>query len=662
MLMDFFLIAVCFYSIGILTLLFPHSLQRAAHWLANGVALLGSGIVAWQAAGVLLEKTVVEPLSWGSYSLTCDSWSAIFLLITGMAGVITSLYAFGYAQSYEGSRLRLLGGMWNMFLLSMVLVLLAGDAFSFLLFWEIMAVASFMLVNHESEKRETWTAAYQYLVMTSVGTAAIMIAFLLVGSASESFSFIDMSSNKLTGGWLHLTFACAFTGFALKAGLVPLHVWLPKAHPAAPSHVSALMSGVMLKIALYGFGRFVFQFLPVWNYWWCVIVMVAGVLSAFLGVLYAQMETDVKRILAYSSVENMGVIFAAFGCGMLLRTLNVGNLCLIGFIAALVHAFNHSIMKVLMFMSAGSIMHGTGGCKNLEMFGGLARKMPYTALCTFVGSMALAAIPLTNGFVGEWLVLQSFITLAHNAGGQDIRLLVAFAFILLGFTGALALGCFVRLFGIAFLGRARSQIVEHAHESDGYMTSAMGISSVLVLLCGIFPATVLGLVCKALGFDWDYLAKGGSLNWAGSGTFASFNPILLLVVLALVSAAVYFAVSSKTFVVKDVTWNCGTYPTERQQYSAIGFSKPVRRAFDYMLKPKRQVTYVRKDHAYFGRQLSYKLELPDMITEKLYLPFQKHFVGISAFLRRLQQGSVRLYVGYVMAAMVIVLIWGAVYK
>ena len=663
MLMDFFLTAVSFYGVGVLTLLFPHSLQRGAHWLANGVALLGSGFVAYQAASVLLGKAVVEPLTWGSYSLCCDSWSAIFLLLTGIAGVITSLYAFGYAQGYEGSRLRLLGGMWNLFLLSMVLVLLAGDAFSFLLFWEIMAVASFMLVNHESEKRDTWTAAYQYLVMTSVGTAAIMIAFLLTGSASASFSFADMADNKLAGGWLHLTFACAFVGFALKAGLVPLHVWLPKAHPAAPSHVSALMSGVMLKIALYGFGRFMFQFLPVWNYWWCVIVMVAGVISAFLGVLYAQMESDVKRILAYSSVENMGVIFAAFGCGMLLRTMNVGELCVIGFIAALVHTFNHSIMKVLMFMSAGSIMHGTGGCKNLELFGGLARKMPYTAAFTFVGSMALAAIPLTNGFTGEWLVLQSFITLAHNSAGQDIRLWVALAFILLGFTGALALGCFVRLFGIAFLGRRRSPVVDHAHESDCFMLGAMGISSALVLVCGIFPAPVLGLVCRALGFDWDYIAKAGSMNWAGSGTFASFNPLLLLGVLAVTSFLVWLAVSgSSTYVAKDVTWNCGTYPTERQQYSAVGFSKPVRRAFDYLLKPKRQVTYMRKDHAYFGRQLSYKLELPDMVTEKLYLPVQKHFVGASAFLRRLQQGSVRLYVGYVMAAMVMVLIWGAVYK
>ena len=657
--MELFLLAAGCYGLGILTLLFPHSLQRAAHWLANGACLIGSGFAAYAAALQLFGGVNPAPLSWGPYSLACDGWSAIFLLLTGMAGVITSLYALGYAQSYEGSRLRLLGGMWSLFLLSMVFVLLAGDAFSFLLFWEIMAVASFMLVNHESEKRTTWTAAYQYLVMTSVGTAAIMIAFLITGVASDNFSFAAMAKNTLDATWQHVVFACAFAGFALKAGLVPLHVWLPKAHPAAPSHVSALMSGVMLKIALYGFGRFIFSFLPQWNYWWCVIVMLAGVISAFLGVLYAQMETDIKRVLAYSSVENMGVIFAAVGCGMLLKNAG-GDWYLLGFVAALVHAFNHSIMKVLMFMSAGSIMHGTGS-KNLELFGGLARKMPYTAAFAFVGSMALAAIPLTNGFTGEWLVLQSFITLATNSAGQDIRLWTAVSFILLGFTGALALGCFVRFFGITFLGRARSEIVEHAHESDGFMLAAMGLASVLVLVFGLYPVPVLQAAQTALGVRGDFAVDAVGLTWAGVGTAVAYKPLLLLILLAVLSGVLYVAVKD-SFVRKDVTWNCGTYPTQRQQYSATGFSKPVRRAFDYLLKPKRQVSYMRKDHAYFGRQLSYKLEIPDMITEKLYLPFQKHFVGISAFLRRLQQGSVRLYVAYVMAAMVLVLVWGALYK
>ena len=661
--MELFYAAILCYCLGVVTLGLPRQLQCKAHYAANTLAGVGSGLVLVEAARLLLTKTSWLGLHWGAYSLVCDSWSAIFLCMTGLAGVITSIYALDYAKGYFGNRLRLLGSMWNLFLLSMVLVLLAGDALSFLLFWEIMAVASFMLVNHEAEIKSTWNAAYQYFVMTSIGTAAIMIAFLLTSTASASFSFADMAENTLTGGWTTAVFATAFIGFALKAGLVPLHVWLPNAHPAAPSHVSALMSGVMLKIALYGFGRFMFDFLPAWNYWWAVIVMVVGLVSAFLGVLYAQMETDIKRVLAYSSVENMGVIFAAFGCGMLLRVVTESNWCQIAFLAALMHACNHSIMKVLMFMSAGSIMHGTGS-KNLELFGGLARKMPVTAACAFVGSMALAALPLTNGFVGEWMALQGFITLSHQAGTQDIRLLSALAFILMGLTGALALGCFVRFFGITFLGRARSGLVEQAQESGIYMQVAMGCSSVLVLLLGIYPAPLVQLLCNTLNIS-EYLILGSDnrLFWGGSGSFVSYNALLLLGLLLVLGGILYFLViANGKFVHKEITWNCGTIPTARQQYSATGFSKPVRRGFDYLLKPKRQVTYVRKDHSYFGRLMSYKLEIPDMITEMLYVPVQKHFVKTSAFLRRMQQGSVRLYVSYVMVAMVLALVWGAMYK
>ena len=661
--MEMFLAAVLCYSVGILTVFAPHHMQMMAHYVANLAAVMGSGLVFFNAWSILASDTPVRALRWGNYVLTCDGWSAGFLMLTGLAGIIASIYALGYAESYEGKRLRILNGLWNMFICSMVLVLLAGDALSFLLFWEIMAVASFLLVNHEAEKRTTWNAAYQYLVMTSIGTAAIMIAFFLTTTNSEGFSFAQMANNTLEGGMLHATFAAAFIGFALKAGLVPLHVWLPNAHPAAPSHVSALMSGVMLKIALYGFGRFMFDFLPEWNYWWAVIVMVLGLVSAFLGVLYAQMEIDIKRILAYSSVENMGIIFAAFGCGMLLKVVTDSNWCQIGFLAALLHAFNHSIMKVLMFMSAGSIMHGTGS-KNLELFGGLARKMPYTAIFTFIGAMGLAALPLTNGFVGEWMVLQSFVTLGHNGLTQDVRIWTALGFVLMGLTGALALGCFVRYFGITFLGAARSKLVEHAHESDTFMLAAMGVSSVLVLLVGIFPAYVIELLCRAIGMsDYMVLGVGGCLIWSGSGTFVTFNPVLLAVALGIIGVVLLvFIVRQSVCIEKDVVWNCGTYPTARQQYSATGFSKPVRRAFDYLLKPKRERSYIQNDHSYFGRKLFYKLEIPDMITEKLYQPFNKYFVSVSAFLRRLQQGSVRLYVSYVMVAMVLVLVWGAMYK
>ena len=660
--MDLLLCSLLIYLLGTMTIIWPHKLEMAAHYAGTACAIIASGMVAVISICYLVMPVggLLVDTGWGSYSLAADGWSSVFLAITGIAGFFISIYALDYAKGYRGSRIRALTGLWNLFLLSIVAVLIAGDAFTFIVAWEIMALVSFLLVNHEADRKETVSAAYQYMVMTHLGTAAILVAFYLLGSHSASFSFVDMMQNTLDGSLKHIAFGCAFAGFALKSGLMPLHTWLPNAHPAAPSHVSALMSGVMLKVALYGFGRFAFQFIGMDNIWYGLIVMIVGLLSAFLGVLYATMEVDMKRILAYSSVENMGIIFGAFGCGMLLMAMHLMPLAIVAFTAATVHAFSHSLMKGLMFMSAGAVMHATGS-KNIEKMGGLLKKMPYTAFFTLIGAMALSSLPFTSGLVGEWLVLQSFISLGTSCAGQDIRLWTAVSFILLGFTGALALGCFVRFFGITFLGRARSEIVEHAHESDKFMLAAMGVASVLVVACGLYPLPVVRAALLALGMPVALDAFGMNLAWAGVGTAVCYKPLLLLVLLLVLGAVLWLAVKD-CFVVEDVTWNCGTYPTQRQQYSATGFSKPVRRAFDYLLKPKRQVTYMRKEHAYFGRQLSYKLEIPDMITEKLYQPLQKHFVSVSNFLRRLQQGSVRLYVAYVMVAMMFVLVWGALYK
>lgn len=662
--MEIFFYALACLFLGFLTIVMPKDQQLNAHYLAGGLSTVGSALVLFAGLGFYLPLGLnYQPWSFGSYSLVVDSWSGFFLILTGLAGVTTSIYSLGYAQGYLGARLRILGSLWNLFILSMVLVLLAGDALTFLVFWEIMAVASFLLVNQECEKKVTWNAAYQYLVMTSLGTTALMVAFFLLAAGSRDFTFAALAQNSLTPGLKQGVFIAAFLGFALKAGLVPLHVWLPNAHPAAPSHVSALMSGVMLKIALYGFGRFMLQFIPDWQFWWGALVTIVGCFSAFLGVLYAQMETDIKRILAYSSVENMGVIFAAFGCGMLLKVVEGGNWYYIGIMAALLHGFNHSIMKTLMFMCAGSIMHATGS-KNLELFGGMAKTMPLTAVFTCIGSMALAALPLTCGFTGEWMTLQSFITLATATSAQSIRVISAISFILLGFTGALALGCFVRFFGITFLGRARSEIAVHAHEADSFMLTGMGLASAMVLVLGIFPQFIVSLLYSTLNINSDVIMRANIVApWSLTNPQGSLLPIALLLALCFLGYLLYNSIGSHAvFIEKDVTWNCGTYPTERQQYSAIGFSKPVRRAFDYLLNPVREKTYVRKENAYFGRQLEFKLSLPDMVDQKIYQPFNKHFIRISSFLRHLQEGSVRLYAGYVMAAMVAVLVWGAMYK
>ncbi|WP_294519646.1 proton-conducting transporter membrane subunit [uncultured Anaerovibrio sp.] len=659
--MDFMLISLLIYLVGTVTIVWPKRTELAAHYFGMICSVVASGLVAYSALMYLLfpSGSWLVDTYWGSYSLQADAWSSAFLLLTGVAGVIISIYAMDYARGYLGHRIRLLSGLWNLFLLSIVAVLISGDAFTFIVSWEIMALVSFLLVNHEAGKKKTVSAAYQYMVMTHIGTAAIMVAFYLIGSHSLSFSFGDMANNNLNGFMKDVAFLCAFLGFALKSGLMPLHIWLPNAHPAAPSHVSALMSGVMLKVALYGFGRFAFQFIGMDVFWHGLIVMVIGLISAFLGVLYATMEVDMKRILAYSSVENMGIIFSAFGCGMVLYAMQLHSICVIAFTAALVHAVSHSLMKGLLFMSAGSVMHATGS-KNIELMGGLIKKMPYTALFTLIGSMSLSSLPFTSGLVGEWLTLQSFITLAQQAGNPELRLLVIFAFVMLGLTGATALGCFVRMYGTAFLGRARSNIVDKAHEMPVFMLVGMGLEAVLIVAIGVMPDILVNIMQQIFsGFAVVSMGTPLGIIWGGSGHYAIYSPGIIFAVFVLMGlfmvAALY---RSGTFVRKDVTWNCGTVPTSRQQYSATGFSKPLRRAFEDILTPKRRLTYLRKEHAYFGRKLRYDLEIPDLFNDKLYKPIQQLMINYSSAFHRVQEGSVSIYIGYTMIAMIVVLIWG----
>ena len=660
----FFATAVFCYILGCFAVLIPRKHQLFAHYFAQVMSILGSTLILITAGIYLLsgETALLKVAFVGRYMLAIDGWSSVFLCITGLAGILTSIFAVYYALAYIGKRLRELSGLWNLFLLSMVLVLVAQSTVSFLVSWEVMAIVSFLLVNHDSEKRETWQAAYQYLVMTHIGTAAIMIAFFVVGSGSNGFNFSELNISQFETTARNLAFTAAFLGFALKAGLVPLHVWLPNAHPAAPSHVSALMSGVMLKVAVYGFGRFIFDFLGPVDFWWGALVLVVGLLSAFFGALYAQMEKDIKRILAYSSVENMGIVFAAIGAGMLLLTTSHKEYAVIGFTAAIVHSFNHSIMKSLMFMVAGAVNHAVDD-KNIEKMGGLAKLMPWTAGCALTGSLALAALPLTNGFIGEWLMFHSFAFLAQADAGTGVRLLAALAFILSGLASALALGCFVRVFGVVFLGRPRARRAESAHEVSRFMLAAMLIPAFLIFVSGILASPIVTIaqhVAEANLPDLKMLNEEHLLIWGKDSGMLNYDTFVLLIAAVVITIFAWLIIyRGQVFVKRDVIWNCGTEPTLRQQYSGTGFSKPIRRAFDFLLKPRREVVFLQKENKYFGRSMAYTLTIPDRFTEKLYIPLQHHLVKTASFLRRIQAGSVRIYIGYVMVAMVLVLIWGA---
>jgi len=317
-------------------------------------------------------------------------------------------------------------------------------------------------------------------------------------------------------------------------------------------------------------------------------------------------------------------------------------------------------MKCLLFMSAGAVMHATG-TRNVELLGGLLKKMPWTAAFTLVGSMSLASLPFTGGLVGEWLTLQGMMTLAYESGTPELRLLVIFAFILLGLTGALALGCFVRLYGVTFLGRRRSNLVLKAHEMPFTMLVGMGLEALAILAMGIMPAPVVNLMRHVLVTSPLAIPAGDVIGlwWNGGQSESVFNPLLILLAALVLTALLMMTISSDKIIVRqDVTWNCGTEPTRRQQYTATGFSKPLRRAFDFILKPRRERVFLQRDHAYFGRKLHYNLLIPDQFMDRLYRPIEHIMVKLADTLRIVQQGSVRLYIGYTMIAMVIVLIWG----
>jgi hydrogenase-4 component B len=659
--------ALLLYVVGTITVLFPKSKQLVAHYVAQSCSIVASGIVFFVSLAQfeifsLSNFIKMEVLS-SLFTLT--KFNSFFLAIIGLAGFITSIYALSYAKNYLGKRIRILSGLWSLFLLSMICVLVAENAISFLFAWEIMAVVSFLFVNHESEKKGIWQAAYQYFVMTYLGTGAITIAFVIMGSAANSIYFSDMAKVAINGTARNWAFITAFFGFALKSGLVPLHVWLPNAHPVAPSHVSALMSGVMLKVAVYGF-LLVLMILGHFELWWGILVLMIGLISGVLGSLYALMGKDIKKILAYSSVENMGIVFTGIGVFMILLATGHITLASIGFIAALVHTFNHSVMKTLMFMSAGSIMHSVGS-KNIEEMGGIIKYMPKTAAFTLIGAMSLAALPLTSGFVGEWLTIQSFIALLKTVEASEYRLLVAFSLLLFGLTGAAALGCFVRYFGIIFLGKARSNLVRNAHESSKYELCAFAISAFLIIFTGIQTNFVVNSV-KEIITDNNFMKlpiyvenSSIAINIAGAPIVYDPMHIIFFLAISFIMLLTAFKLFGGKIIIqkKNLTWNCGSIPTTRQQYSATGFSKPLRRTFGFLLKPQRKRLFLERHHKYFGRRLKYNLLIPDLFTEKLYYPIQKYTIVGSRFLRRIQIGNVQLYVGYVMVAMVLVLIWGA---
>ena len=581
-----------------------------------------------------------------------------------MVGATTSIYAYGYSQEYYTCRLPLMAGLYNAFLLSMVLVFTVSHVVAFIIAWEVMSTVSFFLVNHEYENKVNTRAAYIYIVMTHLGTIFIITAFLLLAVGAGSMDFSQLKGSLVSENLRNVIFVCVLIGFGTKAGMVPVHIWLPRAHPAAPSHISALMSGVMIKTAIYGMCRFFLEFLGTGPVWWGTLILVIGIITAVIGVLYAFIEHDIKRILAYSSVENIGIILLGIGAGMVFMSKQQPVWAGVAFSAALYHVFNHALFKSLSFMGAGAVLQATH-TKDIEKLGGLIKKMPYTAVFCLVSSLAIAALPPLNGFISEWLTFQVLLFLPHALAGISGKVFSAVLIALLGLVGALAAACFVTAFGITFLAKPRSKHAKEAIEAAPTMLVAMGMLAVLCIVLGLWPRAMLAILSQTLMnypgidiqglvmHDWYVLSLPPGPSDGGISTVA----IILLLLSGCAVAMLLHSIFGKGKVEAGETWTCGIVPNYHMEYTATGFSKSIRMVFKSIVHSHYETLVNASDNQYHGRKLFYQVRIRYLFDSRLYRPVNNAIIRTAHFMKSIQTGSVQLYVGYIMAVTVVILIW-----
>jgi len=667
---DWYYLMFVFFIAGGLSVFFGGKHSGKINYVAHGLAALGCLATILCAIFVFRQGALESPLPlslpFGVMTARVDLLAAFFLLMIGVGGLAASVYAMGYSKEYYGSRYGLMTGLFNIFLLSMVMVITVSHAAAFVIAWEVMSVVSFLLVNFEYEKPANTRAAFVYIVMTHVGTIFIISAFLLLAVAAGSMDFAQFDGGALPATTRNIIFLCAFVGFGTKAGMIPLHIWLPQAHPVAPSHISALMSGVMIKTAIYGMCRFFLDFLGAGPVWWGGLILAIAILSCVLGVLYALMENDLKRLLAYSSVENIGIMLLGIGSGMIFMSKGEPLMAGLAWIAVLYHAFNHAVFKSLLFMGAGAVLQSTH-TKDIERLGGLIKKMPYTAAFFLIGAATIAALPPLNGFISEWLTFQALFLLPQAVNGVAAKLAGMVLIALLGLTGALAAACFVKAFGIAFLAKPRSMRAETAQEVSAVMLAPMAGLAVLCVLLGVWPQGMITLISSVLA-DFSGLNAGAMLsaNWY-SIAFTNVNAgglsVPLTIGILLVGVLVAVALShlyGSPRTIKGETWTCGIVPTSHMQYTATGFSGPIRRIFHGVLRTQREtiVDEIDTNH-YFGRRLSYQVAITYVFTDMVYRPVNRTILLMARLMKTIQAGSLQLYIGYIMAVTVLVLIWNA---
>ncbi|MHB1192442.1 MAG: proton-conducting transporter transmembrane domain-containing protein [Longimicrobiales bacterium] len=629
--------AVAFLLQGPLAAVVPTAVTVALSALA-GAALAGAGL--WTLLGAPSPDIVLPwAIPGGAFHLSLDAISAVFLVPIGVLGALGAVYATRYwpeAEHPHGHRL--VRGAWGVLVAGMSLVVLAGNGLVFLMAWEVMAVSAFFLVATEHERSEVRDAAYVFLAASHAATLLLWVLFARVASATGTFGFAPLPA----GGAATVTVLIGLVGFGLKAGVMPLHVWLPGAHSAAPSHVSALMSGVLLKVGIYGIVRTtaLMAHPPLAL---AGLVILVGALSALGGVAFALAQHDIKRLLAYHSIENIGIIVLGIGLALLGRTLGRPEWVVLGLAGALLHVWNHAFFKGLLFLAAGAVIHATG-TRTIDRLGGLARSMPATASLFLVGAVAISGLPPLNGFVSELLVYLGLFRAALPGGSM----FAAFAAPALAMVGALAVACFVKVFGMVFLGTPRTPDAERAHEPPAAMLWPMGILAALCVLIGLAPALVAPALDRAVA---AFVATtGGAERPPTVGSLVPFGWLTALG-LGLVAATLLLAGSRwrELRATADTdTWGCAyAGGSPRVQYTASSFADTLVGILSGFLRPTRHLPDV---SGVFPGHARLDVHVDDLVLEGALRPSLTRAGALLARMRVLQGGHVNLYIFIILLA------------
>jgi hydrogenase-4 component B len=643
-------IALGWLVIGAVGLAFLRNFRLISRILFPCGALLGI-LLALLALSGIVAGTQLRTLPLGlpdlPFHLRLDALSSFFLFLLGAASAGISIYAAGYFRRGEGTAPGVLCLLYHLFLASMCFVMLADDGYAFMVAWESMALSSFFLVTSEHRHAEIRRAGYLYLLLAHIGAVGILLSFGVMAGSTGDYTFDAMRDFSTQGIWPTIAFLLALFGFGAKAGILPLHVWLPEAHPAAPSPVSAMMSGVMLKTAIYGLLRVSFDLLHAQLWWWGVLLLLLGLCSALFGVIFSAVQTDMKRLLAYSSIENIGLIFVGFGLTLIFKSFLLPQLAALALTATLYHCLNHAFFKSLLFLCTGSVLHATGE-RNLGKLGGLIHRMPWVAWLALIGVLASTGLPPLNGFVSEWLLLQSFLFTSVLPEGY-LHMLLPVAAAAVALIAALAGFAMVKFFGVVFLGQPREAKLAQAHDAGRLERLGLLWLAVGCILLGLLPNAVIALLdpVSRLLVGSSLPAAVDSQGWwllaPISKDRASYSAAIFFVSLGLFIPLVFGLV--RHFYhgrqKRVPAWDCG-FPlqTPRMQDTAEGFGQPIRRIFS---------SFMRRSHEHptpFDTQPRYRSVVEDPFWYALYLPIARLVERGTRLIAFLQQGRIAIYLLY----------------